>query len=310
MNFLLLNFLFNLIFVVIIVYLIIRNNDIVNKIEKDEKSGDFTGTGIVTSLRTGQETTQETKEQIQEPGTTDKKRVSFVKETEGTEGTEGTKETKVTEGTDKKEKKHSYNYEKCIECVNRNRGRSTKDVTNCPECGSENYDTGCIPAILHKGKPTNCIPKSKFTREQAFRACVGVSSATQQCNLIDIDDKTQQDRLSYMSDECGEDSYYCAFDESDSCSYRLCKLDDYYSYGEDSICNCEPSKSAREKMGEGWGRECLRGSNCSDYMPYRKAPELWYDPKLAKFYDGYVTYMDVPNIEKPITALIADSQMV
>ena len=101
--------------------------------------------------------------------------------------------------------------------------------------------------------------------------------------------------MSYMKDECGEDSYYCAYDESDSCSYHLCKLDDYFSYGSESICNCEVSPT--ENLKTGFGRECKRGTKCVDYSPMRKAPELYNDPQLTKFYDGYVTYMDVPTLE-------------
>ncbi len=196
-----------------------------------------------------------------------------------------------------------------MDWIKENEGKTSDKIVNCAYCGSENYDTGCIPAIIQKGKPTNCIPKDKFTREQAFRACVGVSNSNQQCNLLDIDEKSPE-ILSYMKDECGENSYYCGFDESDSCSYRLCKFDTYYSYADDSICNCEPSQSATKKMGEGWGRECVRGGKCREFMPFRKAPELWYDPKLALFYNGYVTYMDVPNLDNPISAMIADQQII
>lgn len=208
-------------------------------------------------------------------------------------------------------KNKSYNLKSCLKCVKENEGKDPTEIRNCPDCGSENYDTGCIPAILQKGKPNNCIPKNKFTKEQAYRACVGVSNATQQCNLIDLDNKNV---LSYMTDECGKDSYYCVYDESDSCSYNLCKLNDYNSYGnESSYCNCESSKSAVDIMGDGWGRECKRGNNCKEYYPLRRAPELWTNQELNNFYravNGSPTYMDVPNLDSPLAAMISNVQII
>ena len=196
------------------------------------------------------------------------------------------KKKKCTEYSDPT--KYKYDYECCMSCIKENLGKTEDKIRSCPHCGSENYDSGCIPAIVQKGIPNNCIPKSKFTIDQASKACLGVSSEKSQCDLID---KQKSDEIQWMKDECGKDHYYCAFDETDSCPYKLCKMDDYYSYSKSSICNCEPCKSATDIMGNGWGRECLRGNNCEEYYPLRKAPELFkYSEKKSILYWLWVIY--------------------
>ncbi len=208
-------------------------------------------------------------------------------------------------------KKLNYDYDKCMKCIKTNLGKSSDKIRNCPECGKGYYDTGCIPSIIQKGNPTNCISKNKFTRDEAYNACVFVSNANQSCNLIDIDDKKNDKSLSYMKDECGENSYYCAYDESDSCSYKLCRLGDKnLSSSSSSICNCEPSISATDIMGSGWGRECIKGNKCKEYYPLRKAPELWTNSDLTRFYQGYGTFMDVPNLNTKISVMLDDAQVI
>ena len=112
--------------------------------------------------------------------------------------------------------------------------------------------------------------------------------------------------LPYQKNECGDD-YYCAYDESDSCSYNKCDLNDYYSYGKQTICKCEPVP--HENLPDGIGREC-KNKNCTDYLPYRKAPELLNDPQLRKFYNGYASWMDVPNINSLKAAEILAAQVI
>lgn len=185
-----------------------------------------------------------------------------------------------------------------MECIAKN--NAAGEVTDCAHCGSENYDTGCIPALVQHGKPTNCIPK-EFTPEEAYWACKSVSSNQQQCNMIHPDNM-----LPYQKNECGDD-YYCAYDESDSCSYNKCDLNDYYSYGKQTICKCEPVP--HENLPDGIGREC-KNKNCTDYLPFRKAPELLNDPQLRKFYNGYASWMDVPNINSLKAAEILAAQVI
>lgn len=280
----LLNLLFNLIFSGILIYLIIRNNQLANQCSQSTKGNK--------GLQSSQSSSK----------------IKSLKDS-------NIVKTKKTDSKNKnnEHKTFYFNKELCLKCIKENEGKKSNEIRNCPHCGSENYDTGCIPAILQKGLPKNCIPKKNFTKEQAFRACVGVSSLNQQCNLVDIDN-ADSEVLSYMKEECGEDSYYCAYDESDSCSYNLCKLDDYYSYGdESSYCNCEPSKSATDIMGSGWGRECKRGNKCLEYYPLRKSPELWTNNQLNKFYkasNGPPTYMDVPNLDSPMAAMLYNSKII
>lgn len=203
-----------------------------------------------------------------------------------------------------KNKQFVYDYNKCMDCIDRN--NKSGIMTNCPHCGSENYDTGCVPTILYEGKPKNCIPK-ELSPEKAYWACKGSSNSMQSCTLIN-----PNKMLEYQKEECkredGEYDYYCAYDETDSCSYNLCNLNDYYSYGSSSICNCE--KSPNEKLPKGFGRECKKGLNCKEYHSRKLAPELLSDPGLKRFYGGYSSYMDVPKLDKWYSALIANSQTI
>ena len=204
-----------------------------------------------------------------------------------------------------KNKQLIYDHNKCMECINRNYKLGI--TTNCAHCGSENYDTGCIPNILQEGKPNNCISKDYLSPEQAYWACKSASNSTQSCTLIN-----PNKMLEYQKEECkredGDYDYYCAYDETDSCSYNLCDLNDYYSYGSSSICNCE--KVSNEKLPSGFGRECRTGTNCKEYHPTNLAPELLTDPGLKRFYGGYGTYMDVPRLNKWYSALISNSQPI
>lgn len=301
------NLLFNLIFSGILIYLIIRNNQLANQVNKGTKNSTSLASSKL-SLQTSQKLPPSQDSPIDNNLS---KKPDVIKTT-----ISDTYEKTNSKKKDKENKIFHYNKELCLKCIKENEGKNLYEIRNCPHCGSENYDTGCIPAIVQKERPTNCIPKKDFSKEQAFRACVGVSNSTQQCNIVDIGNKNVKNNevLSYMLDECGEDAYYCAYDESDSCSYNLCKLDDYYSYGdESSFCNCEPSKSATEIMGEGWGRECRRGNNCQEYYPLRRAPELWTNNELDNFYravHGAPSYMDVPNLDTPIAAMLADVQII
>lgn len=204
----------------------------------------------------------------------------------------------------KESSKFVYDQKKCFECIKRN--NELGQFRNCSHCGSENYDTGCIPAIVQKGKPNNCIPK-ELTPEQAYWACKSVSDSSKQCSYIN-----KKHMLEYQKEECkredGDYDYYCGYDESDSCSYNKCNIDDYYSYGSQSICDCQ--KVPHEILPNGIGRECIKGKNCVEYKPNRKAPELLTDPGLKRFYDGYATYMDVPRLNTWYSALLSDVQII
>ena len=203
-----------------------------------------------------------------------------------------------------KEVKFVYDKKKCFDCIRLNQQLGI--FGDCAHCGSENYDSGCVPAIVQEGKPNNCVPK-ELTPEQAFWACKGVSSSMQSCNLIH-----PKHMLEYQKEECkrpdGDHDYYCAYDESDSCSYNRCRLDDYYSYGPQSICDCQ--KVPHENLPKGHGRECIKGGNCNEFHPLPRAPELLTDPGLKRFYGGYGTWMDVPRLNTWYSDLIADSQAI
>lgn len=203
-------------------------------------------------------------------------------------------------------KKIEYDKTKCFNCIAKN--QKIGEIEDCPHCGSENYDTGCIPAIVKEGKPNNCVPK-ELSPEEAFWACKSVSDQQSACNLIH-----PKNMLEYQKKECkrsdGEYDYYCAFDESDSCTYNKCSLKpgEYYSYGPQSICDCQ--KVPNENLPPDTGRECITGKGCAEYQPNRKAPELLTDPALKRFYNGYASYMDVPTLNTWYSALIADSQAI
>lgn len=203
-------------------------------------------------------------------------------------------------------KKIEYDKTKCFNCIAKN--QKIGEIEDCPHCGSENYDTGCIPAIVKEGKPNNCVPK-ELSPEEAFWACKSVSDQQSACNLIH-----PKNMLEYQKKECkrsdGEYDYYCAFDESDSCTYNKCSLKpgEYYSYGPQSICDCQ--KVPNENLPPDIGRECITGKGCAEYQPNRKAPELLTDPALKRFYNGYASYMDVPTLNTWYSALIADSQAI
>ena len=203
-----------------------------------------------------------------------------------------------------KKVKFIYDQKKCFECIKKNQQLGI--FGDCPHCGSENYDTGCIPALVQEGKPNNCVPK-ELTPEQAYWACKGVSNSIQSCNLIH-----PKHMLDYQKEECkrpdGDYDYYCAYDESDSCSYNKCHLDDYYSYGLQTICDCQ--KVPHENLPKGYGRECIRHGNCNEYNPLIKAPELLTDPGLKKFYGGYGSWMDIPRLNTRYAALISNVQTI
>ena len=132
-----LNIIFNLTFISIIIYLIVKNNQLTNYIKLQPELPyvkPLQVTKQVTNLGTKQVTKLDTKHHLD--------KTKFV-----------------------------YNYDLCMKCIKENEGKPSNEIINCAHCGSENYDTGCIPAITQKGKPTNCIPKNKFSEEQAFRAC-------------------------------------------------------------------------------------------------------------------------------------------
>ena len=177
----------------------------------------------------------------------------------------------------------TYDHKKCMKCIQKNDEDNV--IRDCLHCGSENYDTGCIPAIIQEGKPNNCVPK-ELSPEEAYWACKSVSSGNNYCSLI----TNEKLKRPYMKKECGDD-YYCGYDESDSCSYGQCYLGKYYN--PNSKCKCE--KVPHEKLDDGIGRVCFK-KNCEDYHPIRKPTELLHDYGLSRFFSGYASYMDVPNI--------------
>jgi hypothetical protein len=162
----------------------------------------------------------------------------------------------------------NYNHKKCMKCIRKN----NKDgvIRDCAECGNENFDTGCIPALLQKGTPTNCVSKD-LSPEEAFWACKSVSSPQQQCSLIQNNSKSM---LPFMKDECGND-HYCGYAEVNSCSYNQCYLDDYNPHESLTNCQCQPVPS--EHLPAGIGREC-QYKNCVDYTT--KAP---FTPPIMSF---------------------------
>jgi len=171
-----------------------------------------------------------------------------------------------TISTKSKSDRTGYNHKKCMECIRKN----NKDgvIRDCAECGSENFDTGCIPALLQKGKPTNCVSKD-LSPEEAFWACKSVSSPQQQCSLIQ-----NKSMLPFMKDECGED-HYCGYAEVNSCSYDQCYLNDYNPSQSLTNCKCQPVPD--ENLPSGIGREC-QYKNCTDYTT--RAP---FTPPIISF---------------------------
>ena len=151
----------------------------------------------------------------------------------------------------------------------------------------------CIPPIIHDGTPTTCINKNKLNKEQAYRACVGVSDEYKQCNLL------------FNKNNCKNGDYECVVDESDSCSHNLCNLND----NSDLSSNCTCQKTT-ENLRNNIGRMCQTGTQCRKYLPNRKAPELYSDPSLSRFYDGYSSYMNVPTLDTKIGILLADAQII
>ena len=287
------NFIINIIFLGLIIYFIVKLSNKGNNSGKGSSQPEI-------SLKSS-----------------NKNLVSPLSKSNVSNGSNGSNESNVSNGSnlnvnqkENKNKKESkkvkfvYDQKKCFECIRLNQQLGI--FGDCSHCGSENYDTGCVPALVQEGKPNNCVPK-ELTPEQAFWACKGVSSAMQSCNLIH-----PKHMLEYQKEECkrpdGDHDYYCAYDESDSCSYNMCRLDDYYSYGPQSICDCQ--KVPHENLPNGHGRECIKGGNCKEFHPLPRAPELLTDPGLKRFYGGYGSWMDVPRLNTWYSALIADSQAI
>ena len=202
--------------------------------------------------------------------------------------------------------KYYYNFKDCAECINfyNTHGLSGE----CPHCGSENYDRLCIPAVTKVGVPNNCVP-SEFDATQAFNSCVGVSDFGTSCRVVHpVDQKSYQ--LEACKRDDGKQDYYCAFDESDSCTFNLCDLDDYYSYGPDSMCACEKVPKSVEILPEGKGRECRKGSNCIEYNPNKTKPsELLSDPRLVRFMKGYGSWLDVPPVDSEEAIIMANKMI-
>jgi hypothetical protein len=169
-----------------------------------------------------------------------------------------------------------------------------------------NNDNKCIPNGVHKSKYKNCIPKD-LTVQQAYDSCVSVSDSNQSCQLIHPTKK-----LSYQTQRCGDD-YYCAIDQTDSCTNEKCSLNELnYSFGNQSICSCQavPNDKSLEK---GVGRMCIKNNNCSEYnSSYRKPKNPYNFPELTCFYDaceGPPSWMDVPNINNRLESKIYEGQI-
>lgn len=282
------NFIINIIFLGFIIYFIIKLS---NKCDKDNKGNSQSESEI--TLKSGNNNNL----------------VSSLSKSNGSNGSNASnlnvkKKENNKENKNIKKVKFLHDQKKCFECIKKNQELGI--LGDCPHCGSENYDTGCIPAIVKEGKPNNCVPK-ELTQEEAFWACKSVSNSTHSCNLIH-----PKNMLEYQKEECkrpdGDYDYYCAYDESDSCSYNKCRLDDYYSYGQQSICDCQ--KVPHENLPKGYGRECIKKNGCKEYHPLTKAPELLTDPGLKRFYDGYANWMDVPRLNTWYSALIAENQTI
>ena len=294
------NFIINIIFLGLIIYFIIalsKKND--NGSSQSEISLKSSNKNLVSSQTKRDESNVSNVSNVSNLNAKQKE-----DQKKGPKGPKGPKGLKGPKGP--KEVKFVYDQKKCFECIRLNQQLGI--FGDCPHCGPENYDTGCIPAIVQEGKPNNCVPK-ELTPEQAFWACKSVSSSSsmQTCNLIH-----PKHMLEYQKKECkrpdGDHDYYCAYDESDSCSYNVCRLDDYYSYGPESICDCQ--KVPHENLSKGHGRECIKGGNCNEFHPLPTAPELFNDPRLKRFYDGYGSWMDVPKLNILYSDLIADAQAI
>lgn len=181
-----------------------------------------------------------------------------------------------------------YDEKLCMDCIDNNfRLHITR---NCPHCGSENYDTGCIPAITQQGKSSNCISSKDYNLEQAYRVCKAKSSSNVKCHIIE-----PESALSYQKKECGDD-YYCSYDFSNQCSYNVCNLKDDFIFGQQSNCACQKIPQSKDPHGilkSGQGIECIKGNNCLEYTPTHSVPDVQHtDPQLIHFYSGYNTYMD------------------
>ena len=203
--------------------------------------------------------------------------------------------------------KFKYDYDKCMRCIDEN-----NDVEyvwkNCPHCRDENYDRTCLPPIQKHGKINNCIPL-ELGEERAYKACVSTGDINNNCDLRFPD----TDMLDYQKEICkrkdGNYDFYCAYDETDSCSLNQCSIDDYYSYGPQSNCDCQ--KVIGENLPEGIGRECIKGKSCKEYSSLfnRDTPELINDPQINRFMYN-PTWLYVPNVttdygEEIITNMIA-----
>ena len=197
--------------------------------------------------------------------------------------------------------KDLYNKKKCNNCIVQQKKLQQKE--NCPHCGSENYDTGCIPLIVQPNgkKPNNCIPKST-SKKDAYWQCKAASDNNTSCTVLNPNSKN---KLPYMYDECGED-YYCGYDQTDSCTHNICNKNDYYEPNSVCVCGTPPG----ENLGENLGREC-KNEDCTDYLSLNRKPhELLNDPRLKLFYCGYGSYMDISDYSGTSQALLINNQVI
>ena len=176
----------------------------------------------------------------------------------------------------------------------------------------QNHDYSCIPAVNSDHlkndksvKSENCISKN-LPANEAYDACISSSDANNSCNLIHSD-KT----LAYQKELCG-DNYYCAVNNANSCNYEICDLrEKQYSFGNQSICQCQKSKDDKNLKYSWQGRMCEKGQNCSEYKTYRKPVELFNFPDLKCWYDacsGPPSWMNVPNIKNRLESKILEAQ--
>jgi hypothetical protein len=169
-----------------------------------------------------------------------------------------------------------YNHKKCQKCKAEIEKTGNKTLY-CTHCGSEQYDSMCIPLInltnIPKDKkPTNCIPKDKYTLAEAQKICQSITKNNMSCSLIGKESELRQD---YMNKMCGED-YYCAYDYFDSCSYKYCDLtgdNAYFDPLSKCVCSKPKNKELSSKLPKNVGLIC-KNEGC----PAKSLTSLTRDP--------------------------------
>ena len=128
----------------------------------------------------------------------------------------------------KKHPKIDFNEKKCLGCMKK--WNKLNEMGLCPTCASQNFDSVCKPignevsSLHYIDNPTNCL-SSEFSPSDAFWFCKSVGNSENPCTAVN-NDNLQSYQKKYVKNYCVEGSKYCAFDDLNSCSNRLCELSD------------------------------------------------------------------------------------